>query len=239
MTLHVSAGGVNARLREYAKTRHEGGPKHSLPILPGDGAPTILDLIINQARLVFDSVVVHANADNVATFKPMCDKFSRVCVIVDQHLTGPLGPMIRTVQSTNERSFGCAGDFVHFNFAWGKFLDFHDRHDLPISILVSRSIEAPLGARFMLREERLSSWERVTRTTNTDRINIGAYIVDPHPEVLRLLHELSWHKEDPFFDAMIKAGLIAAYDPGGIGFNINTEAVHQAVMARGSGLLQL
>lgn len=145
-------------------------------------------------------------------------------------MTGPLGPMVRALLVTKQRTFGCAGDF-YCDFSWKEFEKFHDTHGLPISILVAKSVPAPDGARFHLNDDsKISRWERVAKTTKDDRINIGCYIVDPVPEVISGLQALEKHKEDSFFDVFVPKKMVAGYDPGTLGFNVNVAEVYEHLL---------
>jgi NDP-sugar pyrophosphorylase family protein len=107
---------------------------------------------------------------------------------------------------------------------------FHDMHDYPITILLARSSPA-LGAAVFERSEdgSVTNWSRKDSNEN-DLINIGAYIIDPTPEVLKLLRDLSHHKEDPFNTAAIKAQLMAAYVAEEVGFNVNTSSSYHHLL---------
>jgi NDP-sugar pyrophosphorylase family protein len=66
-------------------------------------------------------------------------------------------------------------------------------------------------------------------TKKTDLINIGVYIIDPSEDILKETKKMTWHKEDVFFDKLIQKKLLAAYNPGGIGFNINTPVIFKSL----------
>ena len=235
-TLLIAAGGNNTRIRDLLEADFHGIPKHILPI-PGKGL-TVIEAIVLGAREHFDQISIESNDSNIFFISPLFfGGLTIVKTVVDGFATGPMGPVIRQLQQSQQRTYGCAGDF-YCDFRWKDFEDFHDSHDLPASILVARSVPAPQGARFNLNgTHRVNSWERVERSEPDDLINIGVYIVDPIPEILELTAEMAHHKEDVFFDLLIARGLLAAYDPGNLGFNINTPIIYQEMCrALGQGL---
>ena len=186
-TLHVSAGGRGERIAAYISSIRPFLPKHLLPI-PTEGK-TILGEIIFKAYTHFEEITVWSSKETYPWIALALENLMPVRVRVDAEMTGPLGPMVRVLLATRQRTFGCAGDF-YCDFSWREFERFHDAHGLPISILVARSVSAPGGARFHLNKSNITKWERVEKTTKDDRINIGCYIIDPVPEVIAGLEVL-------------------------------------------------
>lgn len=225
-TLLISAGGSNTRIKKLLNDDFHGIPKHILP-LPGKGL-TVIETIVLNARGHFDRIQLESNDHNIFFISPLFfANLDLVHTVIDDVGSGPMGPIIRHIQNTGERTYGCAGDF-YCNFRWQDFEDFHDSHDFPVSILVAKSVPAPQGARFNLNgSNQISSWERVDETSSNDLINIGVYIVDPTPEVLTLTAKMTHHKEDIFFDLLIANNLLAAFNPGTLGFNINTPIIYK------------
>lgn len=228
-TLNVSAGGKGTRISNYTTTITEDFPKHILPIPTLGG--TILGEIIRKAESNFDKVVVWTSINNNRQIKESLKASAKTTIAIDTNMTGPLGPVIRSVIKSDTTSYGCAGDFYH-DFSWQEFEYFHNSHKLPISILVSRSVPTSDGAIFHTDGKIVTGWERKSATTDLDKINIGCYIIDPTPDVKSILNTLERHKEDPFFDAFIAKALVAGYDPGHIGFNINTLDVYNELVSR-------
>lgn len=226
-TLNVSAGGRGERIADYISSFKPFLPKHLLPI-PTEGK-TVLGEIVFKALRDFEEIKVWTSKETYPHISLALERLVSVKLRVDAEMTGPLGPMVRSLVHTRSRTFACAGDF-HCDFSWREFEKFHDAHGLPVSILVAKSIPAPSGARFHLTDGNISGWERVSMTTRDDLINIGCYIVDPVPEVLAILHEMKMHKEDPFFDALISGKLVSGYNPGGSGFNINVAEVYESLL---------
>lgn len=225
--LHVSAGGRGSRMSSNVDVGVLRPPKHLLP-LPVRGG-TILGEILRVAREDFDLVTIWSG---VANHKDLSIAFlgqSNVLVQVDQEMSGPLGPMIRNLLHSGARVYGCAGDFYSV-FRWVDFESFHNGHNRPISILTSSSVPVKEGARFEMSGPEVVSWERVSVTNESDKINVGCYIIDYTPEVEALLKALKSGKEDEFFDTFIPAGLVAAYDPGTTGFNVNSPEVYESLL---------
>jgi NDP-sugar pyrophosphorylase family protein len=225
--LHVSAGGRGERIAAYISSIRPFLPKHLLPI-PTEGK-TILGEIIFRAQMHFEEITVWSSKETYPRITLALEGLMPVRIRVDAEMTGPLGPMVRALFTTNQRTFGCAGDF-YCDFLWKEFEKFHDTHGLPISILVARSVPAPGGARFHLNDGNITGWERVEKTTKDDRINIGCYIVDPVPEVISGIETLKKHKEDPFFDTFVPRNLVAGYDPGTFGFNVNVAEIYEYLL---------
>ncbi len=226
-TLHVSAGGNGERIAGLTSAASPSVPKHLLS-LPTKHH-TILGEIVGSAIESFNQIIIWANEHNRVQIANALINTRGLSTEVDEAMSGPLGPMVRSALSTGMRTYGCAGDF-YCNFSWEMFEQFHDIHGLPVSVLIAKSVPAPGGARFLLEEGRIIRWQRVEQTTEHDQINIGCYIIDPTPEVVAILRGLQGHKEDLFFDAFVSRGLVTGYDPGILGFNVNIAAVYHALL---------
>ena len=228
-TLHISAGGNGSRISAYCSTIGPGTPKHLLP-LPAPGG-TILGEILFNSGSYFDQSIVWTNSGNHSLIQTSTQTLgANIRYCEDTDLTGPLGPLVRSLLSGESRTYGCAGDY-YCNFNWSDFESFHDSHGSPISILVAKSVPTLQGAKFNLNESGvINSWERVEHTTFNDRINIGCYIVDPDQRVLSMLASMNRHKEDLFFDGFIPKGLVYGYDPQNTGFNINIPEVYHRLL---------
>ncbi len=222
-TIHVAAGGNGTRIREgmgYMGFPPE-FPKHLLPTGEGE---TLLGRIVRQC-LEIGHVAIYANYDNVRHIGESSDIDQKTSLLIARNFNGPLTPLIRDITRTGERTYACAGDF------WADFADYHRSHDRPVTILVGPSVPTREGARFNVGDDgTVKSWERVERTTSSDLINVGAYIVDPEKLVMKLFSELAWHKEDPFNDAMIKHDLMAAYVLDSTAYNVNNPSVYAALV---------
>lgn len=227
-TLHISAGGKGERISSYIHSQGNSYPKHLLPI--PTPSRTILGEIVDKSSVFFESVKVWSSESNYPSICSGIDSNRTHAVEIDDDMTGPLGPMVRNLLSSHERTFGCAGDFF-CNFSWNDFLVFHEGHSLPVSILIANSVPTKKGATFNAQNGKVTSWNRVDQTTTDDLINIGCYIIDPDDMVIQKLKSLKEHKEDLFFDSLIPTGFIAGYNPGNIGFNINIADVYEKLLA--------
>lgn len=178
-------------------------------------------------------VMTYVNYDHVRTIGEHEDIPADMSLLINRNIYSALGPIYLDLLRTGKRSLMAAGDFWA-DFKWSDFLQFHESHNKPVSILVGPSVPTYEGAKFNVGVDgTVISWERVDRTTSEDLINIGAYIIDPEKavmETVRVLHEQKNHKEDPFNDAMIKAGLMAAYVLDKTAYNVNNIDVYKALL---------
>lgn len=226
----ISAAGQGSRIRE---AMNEMGFPQDMPksLLPTGAGETLLGRITRQAQEV-GHVMLYVNYDHVRTIGESPDMPSDISLLINRNVYGPLGPIYLDLFRTKQRCFMAAGDFWA-DFKWSEFIQFHESHDKPVSILVGPSISAKEGARFHVADDgTVLSWERVERTTEDDLINIGAYIIDPEKAVLKKIAALQPknHKEDPFNDSMIADGLMAAYVLKNKAFNVNNEEVYKALV---------
>jgi len=225
--LHISAGGTNTRLQDYIKANFGKLPKHLLPIPTPEG--TILGQIMRDAESHFGRITAWTGSHNIADFLPLVQKHQRAKYVVDQHMTGPLGPLIRQTMQQGTRSYACAGDF-YCQFSWEDMERFHDGHSRPITILLDHSVPSADAAVFNLTaDDGVAGWCR-RDSAEADLINIGAYIIDPTPEVREMLNGLDRHKEDPFNTAAIDRGMLAGYVPDSMGFNVNTSSSYEHLL---------
>jgi len=226
-TVHISAGGRGERIADYIASTNISLPKHLLPI--PTNSRTILGEITQNAQEHFDEIKIWASEETQPQIVLFLNGATSINVEIDDEMTGPLGPIVRNLLTTKSRTFGCAGDF-YCDFSWREFEAFHDSHGLPISVLIAKSVAAPRGARFYANNETIINWERVERTVEDDRINIGCYIIDYSPEVASHLRSMQRHKEDKFFDTFVPKQMIAGYDPSIIGFNVNVAEVYESLL---------
>lgn len=226
-TLHVSAGGRGERIADYIASIAPLRPKHLLPI-PTPGR-TILGDIVLRGHRSFEEVAVWASKETYPSISLEIERLTTTNVLVDAKMSGPLGPMLRSLLETKARTYGCAGDF-YCDFSWDEFERFHAESGKPVSILVARSVPAPKGARFHLSNGVVTTWERVNRTSKKDLINMGCYIIDATPEVLEEVARMKVHKEDQFFDTFIPKNMVSGFNPGIMGFNVNVSEVYESLL---------
>ncbi len=225
--LHISAGGTNTRLKDFISKNYGTLPKHLLPIPAPEG--NLLGQIMRDAEMYFSRMTVWVGKHNIREFLPLVPRYQSATYVADQYMTGPLGPLVRHTLQHKVRSYGCAGD-LYCKFEWGVMEQFHEQHGCPITILLAPSVPVTDAAVFDCADSgKVVDWSR-RDSHDGDLINIGAYIIDPTPEVLQMLEGLDSHKEDSFNDAAIRRGLMAGYVPGSIGFNVNTYTSYEQLL---------
>lgn len=232
-TIHIAVGGKGTRIREGVETWGfpPGFPKQ---LLPSGSGETLLGRIVRQTMEI-GHPAIYASYDNVRAIGESGDIHPDASLLIARNSNGPLGPMVKDIMRTGQRTYSCAGDFWA-NFKWSEFANFHDRQDTPVSILVAPSVPTFEGARFRVGDDGIvRSWERVDHTTAEDLINIGAYIVDPEKLVMKKLRGLTWHKEDPFNDAMIAEGIMSAYVLPDTAYNVNNPQVYASLVQNTAG----
>lgn len=228
----ISAAGNGERMRSTIAQLGfpEDTPK---PLLPTGNHETLVGRIARQAMEIAN-IELYANYDTIRPIGEHPDTPRDIQLLVNRNITGPLGPLYLDIFRSDDQSMMAAGDFWA-KFKWSEFLKFHNSQDTPVSILVAPSVPTYEGARFNVQDNGVvKNWERVERTSDTDLINIGAYIVDPEKLVLKKIRELTTHKEDPFNDTMIKSGLLSAYVLEQPAFNVNNAEIYLAMSAYSS-----
>lgn len=223
----ISAAGKGERMK--ASIAELGFPEDiPKPLLPTGNHETLVGRIVRQAMEIAN-VELYANYDTIKPIGEHHDTPKDIQLLVNRNIYGPLGPLYLDLFRSNDQSMMAAGDFWA-NFKWSEFLAFHDAQSTPVSILVAPSVPTFEGARFNVADSGIvSSWERLDRTSSTDLINIGAYIVDPEKLVLQKIKEITTHKEDPFNDTMINSGLMSAYVLDKPAFNVNNAEIYRAM----------
>ena len=216
-TLHISAAGNNLRIRRYMIEHYNDMPKHFLPI--PNSNHTLISHIVEQGLEHFGDVLIHVGAHTFDWFFYSFLENPRVNIVVDNDLTGSMGPAARALEFS-DRVFACAGDF-YCPFSWSEFVKFHESHDAPASILVSKSCPVPRGATFRLDGYDVVEWERPKMTNERQLLNISCYIFDHDPAILEIGREYELHKEDTFFTELSKGRKLAAYVCEEKGFNVN------------------
>jgi NDP-sugar pyrophosphorylase family protein len=214
-------------------------PKHLLPL---HGHSTLLGEITHQAG-AFGRPVVHANSHNVVAIAESASLHPSTLVALEREQQGPMGPLARELMRCGGQVLACAGDF-YANIDWRTLTEFHDGHGLPMTIVVAQSTPADSGATFSVDENNIvDGWKRVERTSATDLINIGIYIADMVAPVARIMSSgrfskngQRFYKEDDVNDAMIEAGLMAAYVLPDMAYNVNSPEVYHAMQLELAGL---
>lgn len=225
--LLISAGGKGSRIEETRRqlactTKH---------LLPTTDNQTLLGEIIENTKTDFNTIEIYSapyNHNEISTMTVKNGYGHFTDVIVDVDMTGPLGPVARELSKTNERTYGCAGDLWAI-FSWKKFIEFHESHKFPVSILLGKSLATKDGASFETEKNKITSWRR-GMTSDSDYINIGCYIIDPVPTVLDYFKLATYHKEDSFFSYLIEHNLLAGLCLKEKAFNINSDESYSALI---------
>lgn len=227
-TMDLIAGGRGSRLRTLLDERYPGLPKHLLPIPQPGGAGTLLTHAIEQGLAVFDHVRVHVAEAGVDLFEQYIATYGRrVSLVIDHHMTGPLGPVARRLRSVGAPVFAFGGD-AYCRFDWLDLIDQHTAHNLSVTALVapSRGVRGG-GARVNVRSGAgrctpVTCWERTAQLDDGELINIGGYVFDSTPSVRAVFADAERHSEDAILGELARQGLLAAYVAGEPGFNVNT-----------------
>ncbi len=228
ITITISAAGQGSRMKNSLE---KAGMRNSLPkpLMPIGDDRTLIGRIIRQAQKV-GNVQLFTNYDTIKTIGEHPDIPSDIQLLVNRNITGPLGPLYLDILRCKKRSFMAAGDFWA-EFGWKDFIDFHNSHDSPASIIVGKSVPAKEGAKFIIeRSGKVKSWHRKNKTSSNDYINIGAYILDTNDKVLELIKGFKTHKEDEFNDALINNGLLYAYRLKTKAFNVNDLDIYRQML---------
>lgn len=231
--LIVIAGGEGSRIKEMFNDRAAPFTKHFLP-LPEKGG-SIIGAVIEKSREHFDVIEISASKNTINFATTTFAGQEKIKVTNDEKMIGPLGPPLLALLAEGKRVFACCGD-VYSNFDWKEMESFHDKSGSPVSILVAKSFPAEKAACFNVDENgKIVGWDRKEKSTAEDYINIGGYIIDPSPEVVKIAQELIAQgkcKEDLFFEKCIEAGILSGFKEPGFSCNINTPDVYEALVTQ-------
>lgn len=231
--LIVIAGGEGSRIKEMFNDRAAPFTKHFLP-LPERGG-SIIGAVVEKSREHFDAIEISASKNTMNFAATTFAGQDKVTVTNDDKMIGPLGPPLLALLAEGKRVFACCGD-VYSNFNWKEMESFHDKSGNPVSILVAKSFPAEKAACFNIDESgKIVGWDRKEKSTAEDYINIGGYIIDPSPEVIKIAQELITQgkcKEDLFFEKCIKAGILSGFKEPSFSCNINTPDVYEALVTK-------
>lgn len=225
----ISAAGQGERMR--ASIAELGFPEDTpKPTLPTGASESLVGRVARQA-MQLGNVELYANYDTIRPIGEHPDTPQDIQLLINRNIYGPLGPLYLDAQRSGDQSMMAAGDFWA-EFSWADFLAFHDSQPTPVTILVAPSVPTYEGARFLVQDDGVvTDWERRARTHEKDLINIGAYIIDPEPAVMQIIASMESHKEDPFNDAAIAAGMMSAYVLDQPAFNVNNAEIYRAMVA--------
>lgn len=233
-TVHIAAGGESSRLREKITSLSNlpNYPKHLLPT-GGPNGETFLGRIVRQAKLIphIGSIIIHANSGN----KPIIEQHPDIeppAKVIDAKHSSSLGPITGSLLATRSQTLGSAGDF-YAEWDWQSMIDWHNSRPNPVTFLVGQTVAVESGAVFELSaSQQIVGLKRVERTTESDLINIGAYIIEPEREVIKILSQMAKSRapEDVVANTLIDRGLVGAYLAPGKAFNVNTPQTYSAVL---------
>lgn len=231
----ISASGKGERIKpEMDKA---GFPKE-MPksLLPISNRESLLGRIIKQSHKIGD-VIVYINYDFIRFVGESETIPQDIFLLINRNIYGPMGPIYLDLQKTKKQSYMAAGDY-YADFNWNDFIEFHNSHNKPVSILTGKSIPVKDGAKFVIdKDNNVTGWERLDYTGEDDWINIGAYIIDPTDEVMDIISRITKisHKEDIFNDEMIKRGLMNTFQLNNRAYNINNLSTYYELIEYLSG----
>lgn len=231
--LIVIAGGEGSRIREMFNNNAAPFTKHFLP-LPEKGG-TILGAIIEKSKAHFDAIEISTSSSTIDFTAASFGNDGKINITQDEKMIGPLCPPLLELLATGKRVFACCGD-VYSNFDWQEMEKFHEKNGAPVTILVAKSFPAEKAACFNIDDTgKILGWDRKEKSTADDYINIGGYIIDPSPEVIKIAQELIAQgkcKEDLFFERCIETGILSGFKDSGFSCNINTPEVYQTLVKK-------
>lgn len=231
--LIIIAGGEGSRIKEMFNNNAAPFTKHFLPIPEKGGS--ILGAVIEKSDPHFDTIEISASQNTIDFARATLSSNEKVKITNDSEMIGPLGPPLLELLASGKRIYACCGD-VYSNFDWKEMETLHEKSGNAVTILVSKSFPAEKAACFTIDEEaKVTGWSRKEKSTDNDYINIGGYIIDPSPEVIKIAQELIAQKkckEDLFFEKCIDAGILSGFKDEGFSCNINTPDVYQKLVAK-------
>ncbi len=232
--LILIAGGKGSRIKRIFN--QESAPrftKHFLP-LPEEGG-TIIGAAIEKSKKYFDEIEISSSENTSGFIGANFKGKEKISIVEDFNMIGPLCPPFLELLAKGKRVFAYTGD-AYSNFSWKEMEDFHDDHGKPVTLLTAKSFPIEKGACFCLDKKGIiTGWKRKAKSTKDDFINIGGYIIDPDPKVVKIAQELidlKTCKEDLFFKRCIEEGVLAGYRDKGFSCNINTPEVYNKLVEK-------
>lgn len=231
--LIVIAGGKGSRIKEMFTDEISPFTKHFLPIPEKGGS--IIGAIIEKSKQHFDVIELSGSHNTLEFLRPIFSGTQGIKITEDRSMIGPLYPPFERLLECQRRVYSCCGD-IYSNFDWGEMEKFHNQHGGPVTILISKSFPSEKAACFSINEKgQIYDWERKRESTENDLINIGAYILDPHPELNAIATDListGRCKEDIFFAECIKRKILHGYKDQNFSCNINIPSIYQSLVRR-------
>jgi NDP-sugar pyrophosphorylase family protein len=240
----ISAGGEGSRIRGFM-TQELGLPEDfPKPLLPTGGPDneTLIGRIIRQASTesLVSPPIVSVTERNMAHMVAHPD-IPDVVYDTSSYVFA-LDPMYYRLRRTGARVLGCASDF-YSDFSWEDFIEQHEEKGAAMSVLVSRSDEPVQAAVFDVDPitQRITSLRRPQTSSSQDYTNVGAYILDPTPEMLDVLdrrlpaNTADSQANDVIFLEIMRCGLATSVEWEGTHVNVNTPSEYQALLRHTAG----
>jgi len=228
----ITAAGEGSRIRDYMTSElglPEDYPKHLLAT-GGPNGETLLGRIIRQSSIEpLPKPIVNVSETTMHHIEEHPDVSG---VVFDtEKFRFSLDPLYYQLRRTGARVIGCAGDF-YSDFNWKTFLDHHQASGAAMSLLVNQTTDPVKAAVFGVNPEThiITGLDRPESSREYDYTNIGAYIIDPTDDVLKVLdsflppkpNDTSGNTNDTIFRQFINRKLAGAVLVEGAHFNINT-----------------
>ena len=235
--IHIAAAGYGTRLQPHIQQLGYpvGYPKHLLPTGAADGE-TFLGRIIRQALPIASPqpITVHVNQENQPHIAAHSDIPRRVRYDTRQY-NHSLDMFFEQLLVSGERVVGCAGDYYAAEDLTA-LIAHHDASKFPVTALAGYSVAVDSGISYGVNNDnKVTTMQRADRTKSSDPLNIGAYIFEPDPIVMRVIHTYRptasrAPTDDRIFEAFVRHGLLGAYVTNGPTYNVNTPHTYEAVL---------
>jgi NDP-sugar pyrophosphorylase family protein len=208
----IIAGGKGSRQGRLSDSK----PKHVLPVLNRPLIEYQVDALSDTA-----DVDVSYSRHNREYFDDYFEDRDDVDLDLDEELKGPLLPLFERAEGAEEDVVAMTGDAYTFE-QMEDVLEYHESHDRPLTIGLTRSYPSPKACVFQEDDGVLQGFYREDGTSDTDDlINLGMYVASPEAAE-RLEMDRDSFKEDDVFPELFEDGDAAAYVMDDTNVNINT-----------------
>lgn len=208
----IIAGGKGSRQGKLSDSK----PKHVLPVLNRPLIEYQVDALSGTA-----DVEVSYSEHNREYFDEYFADRDDVDLDLDEELKGPLLPLFERADGAEEDVVAMTGDAYSFE-QMEDVLEYHESHDRPLTIGLTRSYPSPKACVFQEEDGVLQGFYREDGTSDTDDlINLGMYVASPEAAE-KLDMDRDSFKEDDVFPELFEDGDAAAYVMDDTNVNINT-----------------
>jgi len=208
----IIAGGKGSRQGKLSDSK----PKHVLPVLNRPLIEYQVDALSGTA-----DVEVSYSKHNREYFDTYFEDRDDVDLDLDEELKGPLLPLFERADGADEDVVAMTGDAYSFE-QMEDVLAYHESHDRPLTIGLTRSYPSPKACVFQEDDGVLQGFYREEGTSDQeDLINLGMYVASPEAAE-KLDMDRDSFKEDDIFPALFEDGDAAAYVMADTNVNINT-----------------